>query len=81
MTTKVVQPVLGTSARMPALPQSNCGDGHVAASSRTCSSCSSSQTGMDLNRFMFSVIATSVGRRSIDEAPKKPTTPSVRSST
>ena len=38
-------------------------------------------TGIDLNLRMFSVIATSVGRRSIDEAPKKPTTPSVRSST
>ena len=30
---------------------------------------------------MFSVIATSVGRRSIEEAPKKPTTPPVRAST
>src|SRR5579871_2903018 len=39
------------------------------------------QTGMDLKRRMFSVIATSVGRRSIDDAPKKPTTPSVRSIT
>jgi hypothetical protein len=30
---------------------------------------------------MFSVMAISVGRRSMLEAPKKPTTPSVRSST
>ena len=37
--------------------------------------------GIDLNRRMFSVIATSVGSRSIDEAPKKPTTPSVRART
>jgi hypothetical protein len=41
----------------------------------------SSWTGMDLKRRMFSVIATSVGRRSIDDAPKKPTTPRVRSIT
>ena len=34
-----------------------------------------------LKRFMFSVIATSVGRRSIEEAPKKPAMPVVRSST
>src|SRR5215217_50340 len=34
-----------------------------------------------LKRRMFSVIATSVGSRSIDDAPKKPTIPSVRSST
>jgi len=32
--------------------------------------------GMDLKRRMFSVIAISVGRRSMLEAPKKPTTPS-----
>src|SRR2546430_9743544 len=38
-------------------------------------------TGMALKRRMFSVIATSVGRRSIELAPKKPTTPSVRAST
>ena len=42
--------------------------------------CSSSM-GMDLKRRMFSVIAVSVGSRSIDEAPKKPTTPSVFAST
>jgi hypothetical protein len=30
---------------------------------------------------MFSVIAISVGRRSMLDAPKKPTTPVVRSST
>ena len=36
---------------------------------------------MDLKRRMVSVMAVSVGRRSIDDAPKKPTTPSVRSST
>ena len=36
---------------------------------------------MDLKRFMFSVIATSVGSRSMLEAPKKPTTPVVRSRT
>src|SRR5581483_3118753 len=41
----------------------------------------SSWTGMDLKRRMFSVIATSVGRRSMDDAPKNPTTPSVRSMT
>jgi hypothetical protein len=34
-----------------------------------------------LKRRMFSVIATSVGNRSIELAPKKPVTPSVRSST
>src|SRR5262249_36823237 len=34
-------------------------------------------TGIDLKRRMFSVMATSVGRRSIDEAPKKPAMPSV----
>ena len=38
-------------------------------------------TGIDLKRRMFSVIATSVGSRSIDDAPKKPTIPSVRSIT
>ena len=37
--------------------------------------------GIGLNRLMFSVIATSVGSRSIDDAPKKPTTPSVRART
>ena len=36
---------------------------------------------IDLNRFMFSVIAISVGSRSMLDAPKKPTTPVVRSST
>ena len=80
MTTKVVQPVLGTSARMPALPQSNCATATSLVHHEPAHACSS-QTGMDLNRCMFSVIATSVGRRSIEEAPKKPTTPSVRSST
>ena len=34
-----------------------------------------------LKRFMFSVMAISVGRRSMLEAPKNPTTPVVRSST
>src|ERR1035437_2817034 len=34
-------------------------------------------TGIALKRRMFSVIAISVGRRSIDEAPMKPTTPPV----
>src|ERR687895_296173 len=34
-----------------------------------------------LKRRMFSVMATSVGRRSMLDAPKNPTTPSVRSST
>ena len=38
-------------------------------------------TGIALKRRMFSVIAISVGSRSIDEAPKKPTTPSVFAST
>jgi len=38
-------------------------------------------TGIALKRRMFSVIAVSVGSRSIDEAPKKPTTPSVFAST
>ena len=37
--------------------------------------------GIALKRFMFSVIATSVGSRSIDEAPKKPSTPVVRAMT
>ena len=36
---------------------------------------------MDLKRLMFSVMATSVGRRSMLEAPKKPTMPVVRSRT
>ena len=35
----------------------------------------SSWIGIDLKRRMFSVIAISVGRRSMLEAPKKPTTP------
>ena len=38
-------------------------------------------TEMDLKRRMFSVIATSVGRRSMLDAPKKPTTPVVCSRT
>lgn len=37
--------------------------------------------GMDLNRCIFSVIAVSAGSRSMLEAPKKPTTPSVPAST
>src|SRR5919198_864262 len=43
--------------------------------------CALSWIGMDLKRLMFSVMATSVGRRSMLEAPKKPTMPVVRSST
>ena len=38
-------------------------------------------TDISLNRLMFSVIAVSVGSRSMLDAPKKPATPSVRSST
>src|SRR5918993_1498695 len=37
--------------------------------------------GMDLKRLMFSVMATSVGRRFMLDAPKNPTTPFVRSMT
>ena len=64
----------------PASPQSNW--------SRTMSPCVMnlplmllSWIGMDLKRLMFSVMATSVGRRSMLEAPKKPTMPVVRSRT
>ncbi len=41
----------------------------------------SSRVGIALKRFMFSVIAVSVGRRSIEDAPKKPSTPVVRAMT
>jgi hypothetical protein len=39
------------------------------------------QTGIDLKRWSVSEIAASVGSRSMLEAPKKPTTPLVRSRT
>jgi hypothetical protein len=39
------------------------------------------RTGTALKRLVTSVIATSVGSRSMLEAPKKPTTPRVRSRT
>ena len=63
---------------IPVLPLA-CADGRSAgrasreAGYRACA--------IPLKRLMFSVMATSVGRRSMLEAPKKPTTPSVRSST
>ena len=59
--------------------------GAAAASARVASSAASEPShgagagASDLKRRMFSVMATSVGSRSIDEAPKKPATPRVRS--
>ena len=81
MTTKVVQPVLGSRRACPALPQSNCATATSSFITNLLIVLLLAQTGIDLNRRMFSVIAISVGRRSIEEAPKKPTMPSVRSIT
>ncbi len=80
MTTNDWQPVPGGAHRIPAVPQSNA----VVSTSPAITNLLMLVppfSGMDLKRFMFSVIATSVGSRSMLDAPKKPTTPVVRSST
>ena len=82
ITTYESQPVLVGAPRMPALPQSNVVGLDLVLQHEAARHVSSpSSTGMDLKRRMFSVIAVSVGSRSIDEAPKKPTMPVVRAIT
>ena len=67
--------VLGAQ-RQPITPQSNCSC-RTSPCLTNAAHLLSSLIGIALKRRMFSVIATSVGSRSIELAPKKPTTPSV----
>ena len=80
ITTNDVQPVPGGAQRIPALPHSKRLHRHLVAQHEPAHA-APPPVEMALNRFMFSVIAVSVGSRSMLEAPKKPTTPVVRSST
>ena len=81
MTTSDFAPVFAGRHRHPIVPQSNSSWSTSACLTNRAHHPPPCSTGIALKRRMFSVIATSVGRRSIDEAPKKPTTPSVRAIT
>ena len=80
MTQIAREPVSSGRLIQPASPQSNCVADDVVLRDEPAAH-AVSWIGMDLKRCMFSVMATSVGSRSMLDAPKKPTTPVVRAMT
>ena len=80
MTHSAVEPVNDGRLTQPVSPQSNVLANDVVPRDEPPAH-AVSWIGIDLKRRMFSVIATSVGSRSMLDAPKKPTMPFVRSST
>ena len=81
ITTNVLQPVFSGRARQPIEPQSTWSVCIPDCITNLLIAFSYGLKVSSLKRRMFSVIAISVGSRSMLEAPKKPLMPVVRSST